>query len=106
MINVGPGFADIIGVIANRDLRSLNLRITEGLTPVEQVLNLDASSGRHLRRSLSRGWTCPHQKFFVVRNQPLRPPPCLQQTLGESLSRALSERRMRGRIIDLVGPLT
>src|SRR6266542_4731825 len=104
MINVGPGFADIIRIIANRDLRSLNLRITEGLTPVEQVMNLDASSGHHLRRSLLRSWTCPHQKFFAVRNQPLRPPPCLQQTMSESLSRALSERRMRGCIIDLVGP--
>src|SRR5262249_15072929 len=105
LVYEGVGGTDIVRIVTHRHLGMLDLRVAERITPVENIVDLHAVTGRHLRRPPRVGRPRKHQELFVIRDQSLRPPTGTRQTHGKSLTRALPERRMIHRIIDLISEL-
>src|SRR5947209_6118600 len=73
-------------VIAHRHLLPLNRTITETFVPVENIVDLDATSGYDTCRALVGRRQCQHSELFVVCDEAYVPSPavCLPTQKGRA----------------------
>ena len=102
--NIGVGNTDVVGIVSNRNPCLLHARITEGIRPIVKMMDFYSFAGRDKGCPHACGWQRHHLEFRIVGNEAMISTPGSLVPLREMVVRALTKGRMRGVVVDFIGP--